>query len=70
MSEWDQSGSGIWGGQTEDEEDVWECHLDFGGIEPDECEGVEDMCISKFMEQEWQYIKAKCAKEQVRIMTS
>ena len=53
MSEWDGSGSGIWGGQTEDEEDVWECHLDFGGIEPDECEGVEDVCISKFMEQEW-----------------
>ena len=62
--------SGVWGWQTEDEEDVWECHLDFGGVEPDECEGVEDMCIGEFMEQEWQYIKSEHAKEQVHIMTS
>ena len=41
--EWDRRESGVWGWQIKDEEDVWECRLDFGGVEPDKCEGVEDM---------------------------
>ena len=30
---------------------MWECCLDFGGVELDECESVEDMSIGKLMDQ-------------------
>ncbi|KAF8589858.1 hypothetical protein K439DRAFT_1628382 [Ramaria rubella] len=59
--EWDGRGSGVYGWETEEEEDVWECRLDFGGVEPDECEGLDDMSIGELME--WRYIKAERAKE-------
>ncbi|KAF8526280.1 hypothetical protein BU17DRAFT_74187 [Hysterangium stoloniferum] len=59
--EWDGRGSGIWGWETEEEEDVWESRLDFGGLETEECQGVDDMSIGELME--WRYIKAERAKE-------
>ncbi|GJJ08710.1 hypothetical protein Clacol_002929 [Clathrus columnatus] len=59
--EWDGRGSGVWGWETKDEEDVWETRLDFGGVDPDECDGADDMSIGEMME--WRYIKAERAKE-------
>ncbi|EJD06560.1 uncharacterized protein FOMMEDRAFT_131472 [Fomitiporia mediterranea MF3/22] len=60
--EWDGRGSGVYGWQTEDEEDVWDMELDFGGIEPDECDGLDpEMTIGELME--WRYFKAEKAKE-------
>jgi RNA polymerase II-associated protein 3 len=50
---------------TEDEEDIWELDLDFGGIETDENDGLDaDMTIGELME--WRYFKAEKAKELVR----
>lgn len=61
--EWDGRGSGVWSWETKDEEDVWETRLDFGGVDPDECDGADDMSIGEMME--WRYIKAERAKEKV-----
>lgn len=64
--EWDGRGSGIYGWETEDEEDIWEIDLDFGGPDPDECAGGidNDMTIGEMME--WRYLKAEKNKEHVR----
>ena len=52
---------------TEDEEDIWELDLDFGGIDPDESDGLDaDMTIGELME--WRYFKAEKAKELVRVL--
>ena len=52
-----------WG--TEDEEDIWEMELDFGGIETGECDCLDpEMTIGELME--WRYFKAEKAKELVR----
>ena len=63
--EWDGRGSGIYGWETEEEEDVWEVELDFAGVDPEELEeGVEpDMTIGEVMEL--RYLKAERAKEEV-----
>lgn len=61
--EWDGRGSGVWSWGTKGEEDVWETSLDFGGVDPDECDGADDMSIGEMME--WRYIKAERAKERV-----
>jgi hypothetical protein len=68
--EWDGRGSGVYGWETDEEEDIWEVDLDFGGIEPDECEdGVDaDMTIGELME--WRYLKAEREKEEVRTVTN
>ncbi|KAJ7199005.1 hypothetical protein GGX14DRAFT_664701 [Mycena pura] len=65
--EWDGRGSGVYGWETEEEEDIWEIGLDFGGMEPDECDdGVEsEMTIGELME--WRYIKAEREKEEGNI---
>ncbi|KAF8155339.1 hypothetical protein K438DRAFT_1910135 [Mycena galopus ATCC 62051] len=74
--EWDGRGSGVYGWETEEEEDVWEIGLDFGGWEGGAVgggtaegedwnggEGVEsEMTIGELME--WRYIKAEREKEQ------
>ncbi|KAJ7239373.1 hypothetical protein B0H12DRAFT_80205 [Mycena haematopus] len=62
--EWDGRGSGVYGWETEEEEDIWEIGLDFGGMDPEEPnEGIEsDMTIGELME--WRYIKAEREKEQ------
>ncbi|PAV16057.1 amidase family [Pyrrhoderma noxium] len=60
--EWDGRGSGIYGWQTEEEEDIWEGDLDYGGLEPDECDGYSEMTVAELIE--WRYIKAERAKEQ------
>ena len=52
----------MFGWQTEEEEDILEMELDFGGLEPDECDDPE-MTIGELME--WRYFKAERAKEQV-----
>ena len=58
-------GSGVFGWMTEDEEDVWELDLDFGGVDPEESDGLDaDMTIGELME--WRYFKAEKAKELVR----
>ncbi|KAL5504143.1 hypothetical protein ACEPAH_8216 [Sanghuangporus vaninii] len=60
--EWDGRGSGVRAWQTEDEEDIWEMDLDFGGFEVDESDGLDpDMTIGELME--WRYFKAEKAKE-------
>jgi hypothetical protein len=58
----------VYGWETEDEEDIWEVDLDFGGLEPDECEdGVDaDMTIGELMG--WRYMKAEREKEEVRLL--
>lgn len=63
--EWDGRGRGIYGWETEEEEDIWDISLDFGGPDPDECvEGIDpDMTIEEMME--WRYLKAEREKEQV-----
>ncbi|KAJ6578078.1 hypothetical protein B0H19DRAFT_575094 [Mycena capillaripes] len=63
--EWDGRGSGVYGWETEEEEDIWEIGLDFGGMDPEECEdgGIEsEMTIGELME--WRYIKAEREKEE------
>ncbi|KAI5122280.1 hypothetical protein M0805_002360 [Coniferiporia weirii] len=60
--EWDGRGSGVFGWQTDEEEDIWEMDLDFGGLEPEECDGLDpEMTIGELME--WRYFKAEKAKE-------
>jgi len=63
--EWDGRGSGIFGWETAEEEDIWEVDLDFGGLEPEESgDGLDgEMTISELME--WRYLKAEREKEQV-----
>lgn len=63
--EWDGRGSGIYGWETEEEEDIWEIDLDFGGPDPDECYGGidSDMTIREMME--WRFLKAEKQKEEV-----
>jgi hypothetical protein len=65
--EWDGRGSGVYGWETEEEEDIWEVDLDFGGLDPEECEdGVDaDMTIRELME--WRFLKAEREKEEVGI---
>ncbi|KAJ6567496.1 hypothetical protein B0H10DRAFT_2111402 [Mycena sp. CBHHK59/15] len=62
--EWDGRGSGVYGWETEEEEDIWEIGLDFGGMDPEECDdGVEsEMTIGELME--WRYLKAEREKEE------
>jgi hypothetical protein len=67
--EWDGRGTGVFGWETEEEEDVWEVDLDFGGFGPEEeravhRDGGEGMTISDMME--WRYFKAEREKEEVR----
>jgi hypothetical protein len=70
--EWDGRGSGVYGWNTLDEEDLWEVELDFGGFEPGpelhhdlDCEDTtSDMTIGELME--WRYIRAEKSKEMVR----
>ncbi|KJA25072.1 hypothetical protein HYPSUDRAFT_135179 [Hypholoma sublateritium FD-334 SS-4] len=58
--EWDGRGSGIYGWETEEEEDIWEVDLDFGGLDPEE--GVDaEMTIGEMME--WRYLRAEQEKE-------
>ncbi|TFK50192.1 hypothetical protein OE88DRAFT_332467 [Heliocybe sulcata] len=61
--EWDGRGAGIYGWETEEEEDIWELELDFSALEPDECdEGIDpEMTISDLME--WRYLRAEKQKE-------
>ncbi|KAH9481839.1 RNA polymerase II-associated protein 3 [Psilocybe cubensis] len=61
--EWDGRGSGIYGWETEEEEDIWEIDLDFGGLDPEECAGGVDaeMTIGEMME--WRYLRAEKEKE-------
>jgi hypothetical protein len=63
--EWDGRGSGIFGWETAEEEDIWEVDLDFGGLEPEESgDGLDgEMTISELME--WRYLKAEREKELV-----
>ena len=67
--EWDGRGSGIYGWETEEEEDIWEIDLDFGGPDPDECYGGidSDMTIREMME--WRFLKAEKQKEEVNFRT-
>ena len=47
---------------TEDEEDIWELDLDFGGVSEEESAGFEgDMTIGELME--WRYFRAERSKE-------
>ncbi|THH13121.1 hypothetical protein EW146_g7060 [Bondarzewia mesenterica] len=59
--EWDGRGSGVYGWGTDEEEDVWEVELDFGGDEPPG-QGDPEMTIGELME--WRYVKAEREKEQ------
>ena len=63
--EWDGRGSGVYGWETEEEEDLWECDLDFGGTDPEDGEtgGNSALTIAEMME--WRYIRAEREKEQV-----
>jgi hypothetical protein len=68
--EWDGRGTGVYGWETEEEEDVWEVDLDFGGLGPEEgAARIDDgggMTISDMME--WRYFKAEREKEEVRFL--
>ncbi|KAJ7503293.1 hypothetical protein B0H11DRAFT_1711054 [Mycena galericulata] len=64
--EWDGRGSGVYGWETEEEEDIWEIGLDFGAMDPEDPDsdgGIEgEMTIGELME--WRYIKAEREKEE------
>ncbi|RDB26302.1 Outer envelope protein 64, chloroplastic [Hypsizygus marmoreus] len=63
--EWDGRGSGVYGWETEEEEDIWEVELDFGGFEDSE-DGVDsEMTIGEMME--WRFLKAEKEKEEGNI---
>lgn len=69
--EWDGRGSGVYGWETEEEEDIWEVDLDFGGLDPDEPDGglESEMTMGEIME--WRYFKAEKEKELVsRILST
>ncbi|KDQ58995.1 hypothetical protein JAAARDRAFT_649876 [Jaapia argillacea MUCL 33604] len=61
--EWDGRGAGVFGWETEEEEDVWDLDLDFSALEPEECDdGIDpEMTIGELME--WRYLRAEKAKE-------
>ncbi|KAF5379822.1 hypothetical protein D9615_005795 [Tricholomella constricta] len=65
--EWDGRGSGVYGWETEEEEDIWEVELDFGGMDPDASDdGVDsEMTIGEIME--WRFFKAEQEKEEGNI---
>lgn len=65
QKEWDGRGSGVYGWETEEEEDIWEIELDFGGMYGDESEEAvdSDMTVGEVME--WRYFKAERKKEEV-----
>ncbi|GBE88416.1 hypothetical protein SCP_1302310 [Sparassis crispa] len=63
--EWDGRGSGVYGWETEEEEDIWEIDFDFIGLvsEDNDDEGLDpDMTINGLME--WRYLRAEREKEQ------
>ncbi|KAF7311858.1 hypothetical protein MIND_00196500 [Mycena indigotica] len=67
--EWDGRGSGVFGWDTDEEEDIWEISLDFGGPEfgleplPENEDNFEnDMTIGELME--WRFVKAERKKEE------
>ncbi|KAF8903753.1 hypothetical protein CPB84DRAFT_1900261 [Gymnopilus junonius] len=59
--EWDGRGSGIYGWETEEEEDIWEVELDFGNPDSDEPGADTEMTIGEMME--WRYLRAEKEKE-------
>jgi hypothetical protein len=70
QKEWDGRGSGVYGWETEEEEDIWEVDLNFGGMEPgqDPDAGATrlketEMSIGEMME--WRYLCAEKEKEKV-----
>jgi hypothetical protein len=65
QKEWDGRGSGVYGWETEDEEDIWEIELDFGGAGSEECEGAVDSEMTIVEVMEWGFLKAEREKEQV-----
>ena len=63
--EWDGRGSGIYGWETEEEEDIWEVDLDFGALDPEETADADaEMTIGEMMEL--RYLRAEREKEKVR----
>lgn len=68
QKEWDGRGSGVYGWNSAEEEDIWESSsLDFAGVDPDAADehGLEsDMSIGEMMQ--WRYLKAEHEKEAVR----
>ncbi|KAG2107202.1 uncharacterized protein F5147DRAFT_698018 [Suillus discolor] len=60
--EWDGRGSGVLGWETEEEEDIWDIDLDFGGSDSEEGDGFgSEMTIAQMMEI--RFIKAEREKE-------
>jgi hypothetical protein len=55
-------GSGVLGWETEEEEDIWDIDLDFGGSDSEEGEGLgSEMTIAQMMEI--RFVKAEREKE-------
>ena len=60
-------GSGIYGWETDEEEDLWEVDLDFNGLDTEECDDLgPEMTVGEHLE--WRYFKAERAKELVRFL--
>ncbi|KIY63208.1 hypothetical protein CYLTODRAFT_494094 [Cylindrobasidium torrendii FP15055 ss-10] len=61
--EWDGRGNGVFGWETEEEEDVWDLEMDWGGVDPEELGQPFDpsMTIADIME--WRYLRAEHEKE-------
>ncbi|KAG6915294.1 hypothetical protein DXG01_012272 [Tephrocybe rancida] len=58
--EWDGRGSGVYGWETEEEEDIWAMELDFVGMETEDDEG-SGMTVGDSME--WRFYAAEREKE-------
>ncbi|KAJ7594818.1 hypothetical protein C8J56DRAFT_855334 [Mycena floridula] len=63
QKEWDGRGTGVYGWDTEEEEDIWEIDLDFVGLEHDDREeGLDgDMTIGELLDL--RFLKAEREKE-------
>lgn len=56
-------GSGVFGWETYEEEDIWEVDPGYGSLRSDECDSGTDMTVEELMT--WRYIRAEKAKEKV-----
>lgn len=64
--EWDGRGNGVYGWETEEEEDIWEIDLNFVSLEPEECDHGHsqdsEFTIGELMQ--FRYFRAEREKEQ------
>lgn len=61
--EWDGRGNGVFGWETEEEEDIWELESDFRGMDPADLEEGQDPSMTIGDVMEWRFLRAEHEKE-------